>query len=112
MIRKADWVFYCDICGRRCYSSEATRLPTYSGRGGLIVCKHDVDKTDPGLIPYRIPVEKSVPWMRINHTDTTDGSTDVDLEDMVYLYYLAASQDSAVLMASQDDAWLLATEPL
>jgi hypothetical protein len=60
-----DWVVFCDICGQKCYASESTKLSTYTGHGGAIVCPNDVDKLDYGLIPYRIPVEKPIPWARI-----------------------------------------------
>lgn len=107
--KKGDWYIYCDICGQRTYASKSTKLSTYTGRGGCIVCKHDVDAVDPKLIPYRFGREQNIPWARVGDNDTTDGSPTVDPETMTYNYYLAASQDDAILMASQDDAWLLAT---
>ncbi len=75
-----DWVVFCDICGGKCYASETVKLSTYTGRGGLIVCKSDADAIDPGLIPYTIPAERPVPWTRINHTDTTNGAAPIDPE--------------------------------
>ena len=99
--REGNWLTFCDICGQRCYASNASKLPTYTGRGGLIVCNHDVDAIDPGLIPYRIPIEKNVPWIRINHTDTTNSSPIVDLETMTITAFLASSQDEIVLTPSQ-----------
>lgn len=75
-----DWVVFCDICGQKCYASESSQLEAYTGRGGLIVCPKDIDAIDYGLIPYTIPAEKNVPFTRINHTNTTDGSTTENLE--------------------------------
>lgn len=83
--RKGDWAVYCDICGQECYASETTKLSVYTGRGGLIVCKNDADKIDPSLLPYKIPTEKNVPWTRINHTDTTNGSEPIDPETSTQL---------------------------
>lgn len=110
--REGDWFTYCDICGQKYYASETTKLSTYTGRGSLIVCHHDADTIDPGLLPFRPPIEKSLPWVRINHTDTTDGSPLVDPETMTLIYYLAASQDNAILTTSQDDAWINVSVPI
>lgn len=107
-----DWIVYCDICGQRTKASKATKLSNYTGRGGLVVCHHDIDEVDPGLIPYRVPSEKHVPYVRINHTNTDDGSPLVDLESMTYRWYLASSQDGAIIMSSQDDAWIISSEPV
>lgn len=71
---------YCDICGQPCYANEAVRLKQETGRGGLIVCPKDADHTDPGLIPYTVTTEKPVPWTRINHTTTTNGTAVIDYE--------------------------------
>ncbi len=78
--RRGDWVIFCDICGQKCYASEATRLSAATGRGGLIVCPKDVDKIDYGLIPYKIPAEKNVPWTRPGDTGVPTGVTPLDLE--------------------------------
>lgn len=75
-----DWVVFCDICGQKCYASEASKLSTYTGRGGLIVCPNDVDKIDYGLVPYRISPEKNIPWTRINHTNVTNGTAVINYE--------------------------------
>lgn len=83
--RLGDWVVFCDICGQKCYASEASKLSTYTGRGGLIVCKNDTDKIDPGLIPYKSPAERNVPWTRINHTSTTNATTPIDFETSTQL---------------------------
>jgi hypothetical protein len=112
MNRLGDWYIYCDICGQKCLASKSSKLSTYTGRGGLVVCQHDRDDIDPGLIPYRIPVEKNVPYVRIDHTNTDDGAPQVDLETMTYIYYLASSQDNVILMSSQDDAWLIPGIPI
>lgn len=79
-MKLGDWYIYCDICGQRYFASQMTKLSTYTGRGGLIVCPHDVDKIDYGLVPYAPRAEKSVPFTRINHQTTTNGSTPVDPE--------------------------------
>lgn len=110
--RLGDWYIFCDICGRKCLASKAVKLDTYTGRGGLIVCPYDADKIDPGVIPYRTPSEQNVPWTRINHTNTDDGAPLVDLESMTYQYYLASSQDGAIIMSSQDDAWIISETPV
>ncbi len=112
MFKEGDWLVYCDICGQRCWASESSKLDQYTGRGGLIVCKYDVDKIDYGLVPYIIPLEKNIPWTRINHTDTTDGSPIVDLENMTLTYYLTSSQDNIQIVSSQDGAYITTGEPL
>lgn len=75
-----DWVVFCDICGQKCYASEAQFLSTETGRGGLLVCPKDADKIDHGLIPYTVEAEKAVPFTRVNHTNTTDGTSTENLE--------------------------------
>ena len=112
MYIKGNWYVYCDICGQRKYASNTTKLSQYTGRGGLVVCNHDVDKTDYGLVPYNPRKEQNVKYVRISHTNTDNASPLVNLETMRYQYYLAASQDNVVLMASQDDAWLTVEEPI
>lgn len=89
-----------------------TQLSNYTGKGGLIVCNHDVDKIDYGLVPYLVKKEQNVPYVRVNHTNTDDGSPLVDLEDMTYQYYLASSQDGAIIVSSQDDAYIVSTSPI
>lgn len=107
-----DWYVYCDICGQRTLASSSSKLSTYTGKGGLIVCKHDVDDIDPGLIPFIPRKEKLVNTVRLNHQNTDNSSPIVDLESMTYQFYLAASQDNAILMSSQDDYWLQVNIPL
>lgn len=108
----SDWIVYCDICGQRHKGSKTTVLSTYTGRGGLVVCPYDVDKIDYGLVPYSPRKEQLVPYIRVNHTNTDNASPLVDLEDMTYQWYLASSQDGAIIMSSQDDAWIISTEPV
>jgi len=117
--RVGDWVVFCDICGQKCYASEATKLSTYTGRGGLIVCSKDVDKIDYGLIPYKLPIERNVPWTRINHTDVADGSPIYDLqvatvEQISSYQYLVTSQgEKQILVLSQDeDVWLATSQEI
>ena len=111
-MKSDDWYIFCDLCGQRCLASTATKLSNYTGRGGLIVCKYDADKIAEGLIPFKPRIEKNVPWTRINHTNTDDASPLVDLESMTYQYYLASSQDGAIIMSSQDDAWIISETPV
>lgn len=80
-----DWYVFCDICGQKCYASEATKLGTDTGRGGLIVCKYDVDSTDYGLVPYALPIEQPIPWARINQTNTSNGAAPIDVETSTQL---------------------------
>ncbi len=110
--KEGDWFVYCDICGQRTYASGSTKLSQYTGKGELIVCKHDVDKIDYGLVPYTSRKEKNVKFVRIGHTNTDNSSPLVDLETMTYTYYLAASQDNAILTTSQDDDWVVVSEPI
>lgn len=110
-VRLGDWIVYCDICGKRCNASETVKLSTYTGRGGLIVCRQDADKIDAGLVPYSARREKSVPYARVNHTNTGNARPLVDLEEMAYQLYLASSQDNTIIVSSQDDAWIISTEP-
>ncbi len=110
--KKDDWYFYCDICGQRHFASEATKLTQYTGKGGLIVCNHDVDTIEYSLIPFRTPTETNPSLVRVNHTNTDNSSPTVDLETMTFQYYLAASQDNAIITASQDDAWITIGIPI
>lgn len=75
-----DYYVFCDICGKRCNASEATRLSKYTGRGGLLVCPEDVDKIDYGLIPYKTSSEKSIPYANPNHTNASNATTPIDPE--------------------------------
>lgn len=97
-----DWIVYCDICGQRYPASKTVKLASNTGRGGLVVCRHDADNIDFGLIPYTPRKEQSVPFIRSNHTNTTLGSPLVDLEEMAYIYYLTSSQDNIILTPSQN----------
>jgi hypothetical protein len=110
--KEGDWYIFCDICGQRTLASQSSRLSTYTGRGELIVCRHDVDTIDQGLTPFRPLIEKNIPYTRINHTDTSESVPSVDLETMTTLYYLLASQDSAILLCSQDDEPIIVQEPI
>ena len=74
------WVAFCDICGQKYFASELRKLSQYTGRGGLMVCPNDYDEIDYGLIPYKTPTEQNLPWVRVNHTDTTNGSDPIDPE--------------------------------
>lgn len=78
--RSGDWYVFCDICGQRCYASETGKLSAYTGRGGLIVCENDKDEVDFGLVPFTIPAEQNVPFTRINHTNTDNGTAVEDIE--------------------------------
>lgn len=64
--RLNDYIIFCDTCGAPCWKSQATLLKTDTGLGGSLVCPRDVDKRDYGLVPYKIPAEKSVPVARVN----------------------------------------------
>jgi hypothetical protein len=111
--REGDWYIYCDICGQRSWASETTKLSQYTGRGGLIVCRHDTDKIDPSTIPYTPRRERLVDSVRTNHTNTTISSPYVDLEAMAYSYFLTSSQDNIVLSPSQNNnQGLTVLEPL
>lgn len=114
-----DWVVFCDICGQKCYASEASKLAAYTGRGGLIVCPNDVDKIDYGLVPYKTPPERSIPWTRINHTNVVNGSPIFDLEAATveqigdYQYLSPSQYDDTVFVLSQDeDIWLATSQEI
>lgn len=62
--RIGDFITYCDTCGCMCWASETIQLHTYSGEGNIRVCLDDYDKIDYGLVPYKIPAEKPVPFAR------------------------------------------------
>lgn len=83
--RIGDWVVFCDICGQKCYASETSKLSSLTGRGGLIVCPNDVDRIDPGLIPYKAPTERNVPWTRVAHTNVTNAVSPIDVETSTQL---------------------------
>ncbi len=76
--RLNDYIIYCQICGSPCWHSESIRLDDYTGRGGLIVCPRDRDAIDYGLVPYKVPAERSVPEVSINNL--------ADSEDIENLY--------------------------
>lgn len=109
--REGDWFVYCDICGQRCYASEATKLSTYTGRGDLLVCRKDADRVDYGLVPYSPRIEQNIPYTRINHTNTDDAAPLVDLETMTLCYELTSSQDNIKLTTSQGDQ-IIVCEPI
>jgi hypothetical protein len=111
-VKLGDWYTYCDICGQKCLASSVTKLTTYTGHGGAIVCKHDVDAIDYGLIPFRPRTEKNVPWVRPGDTNTDNAMPLVDYESMTYQYYLADSQDGYIILSSQDDAIIISETPV
>lgn len=47
-----------------CWASDTVQLDTYSGKGNIRVCLDDFDGIDYGLVPYKIPAEKPVPFAR------------------------------------------------
>lgn len=111
--KEKDWYVYCDICGQRSLASKSSKLSHYTGRDGLLVCRHDVDGTDYGLMPFVPRREQNVDFIRINHTNTDDGSPIVDLESMSLCYYLASSQDNVIITDSQDsNVWITTCENL
>lgn len=78
--KHGEWYIYCDICGQQWHSNDVSKLSTYTGRGGLIVCPNCTDDIDHGLIPYTITAEQNVPFTRVNHTNTDNGSSVEDPE--------------------------------
>lgn len=110
--KQGDWYIYCDVCGRKILASTSTKLSQYTGKGGLIVCNHDVDEIDAGLVPYIPRRETNVKEIRINHTDTNNAAPIVNLEDMTLVYYLASSQDGYRILSSQDDVPITSPTPL
>jgi hypothetical protein len=60
--RLGDFVYFCQQCGTKCWASETVKLGTYTGHGGLRVCSECVDVIDYGIVPYKIPAEKPVPF--------------------------------------------------
>lgn len=116
--RLGDWVVFCDICGQKCYASEASRLDANTGRGGLIVCPKDIDKIDFGLIPYKVPVERPIPWTRINHTDVSDAAPIYDLEaqtveQLSSYWFISLSQGEQIITLSQDeDAYIALSQEI
>lgn len=95
ILKHNEWYVFCDICGRRCFASETYRLGAYTGREGLVVCKADKDEIDAGLIPYKPRTEQFPEFIRLNHTNTTNGSPVFDFEDN--------GQDFNILSTSQGD---------
>ena len=98
-----NWYVFCDICGKRCLASQTTLLSKYTGRPGLRVCPKDVDAIDYGQVPYTIPIERSVPWIRTNHEDVAIGSPYVDA--MRYSYWIVTSQDESQVIAPSQDTY-------
>lgn len=71
-MKKGDYIIDCDICGAECWASQSTLLPPDTGKGGLIVCPADVDKTHWGSQPYKVLAEKPVPVVRYDETTFAD----------------------------------------
>lgn len=45
----------CDVCGRKIYQKDAILITDrYNTQSSLLVCKDDVDKTNPQNIPYSV----------------------------------------------------------
>lgn len=110
--RLGDWVIKCDICGQKCFASESFKLPTNTGRGGLVVCAKDADKVDYGLVPFTTPVEQNVPWTRVNHLDTSTENLIFDLdvipvESIDTYVFLGISQGENNILATSQDADVL-----
>lgn len=61
--RRTDWTCNCAICGNKTWASDTQLLGEYTGRQGLRVCPDCVDPVDYGLVPYKIPAERSVPFV-------------------------------------------------
>lgn len=116
--RLGDWIVFCDICGQKCYASETSKLSTYTGRGGLIVCSKDADRIDYGLVPYRVPTEKNVPWTRINHTDVSNSAPIYDLEASTvdqlsdYQYFSPSQGDQIVTMSESEDYYIALSQEI
>lgn len=72
-----DWVVYCHICGLPCWGSEATKLGKYTGAEGAIVCPNDRDSVNYGLIGYKVPAEKSVPFVADSINSGTDPGEEI-----------------------------------
>lgn len=70
---------FCDICGQACYERDAVKLAANTGRGGLVVCRKDADTIDYGLLPYNIPIEQGVKFIKAN-TDIPSGATPLDFD--------------------------------
>lgn len=111
-MRKGDWYVFCDVCGRRHFASETTKLSNYTGKGGLNVCSRDIDRVDPGLIPFTPKRETQPDVIRVSRNNTDNSAPLVDLELMAYTWFLADSQDGAIITSSQDGAYIVTTEPL
>lgn len=60
--RQGDYTSFCQICGQKCWSSEIRKQDTYTGRGGTLACKECQDPIDYGLVPYKVPAERPVPF--------------------------------------------------
>lgn len=112
MSKLGDWYVNCDICGKRIYASKSTKLSTYTGKGGCVVCRNDADCIDYGSVPFTPRKEQNITFVRTNHTNTDNAAPLIDLEDMTYQYYLTSSQDGALILSSQDDAYIISTTPI
>lgn len=81
--RLHDWIVYCDICGNPWWASECITLAPETGRGGCLVCPRDADPIDPGLVPYKIRVEKPLPFTNLNNlADTTNITNSAEPYDL------------------------------
>lgn len=95
-----DWYAFCDICGKRCFASEMTRLTQYTGKEGMLVCSNDVDKIDFGLVPYKTSQTRPVPFTRPGTPvyDFVDEGQDLTLLSTSQGDYLATSQGDIIAL--------------
>ena len=80
--RPNDWTCYCAICGSKTWASDIQTMGEYTGREGLKCCPDCIDPIDYGLVPYRIPVEQSVPFVNYLLPTPVDNSFDMIYETM------------------------------
>jgi hypothetical protein len=76
--KPGDYCIECSECGMPCWASQSRELSKETGKGGQIVCPNCVFAVDPGLIPYKVPAEKSPKIVQKQTEDTTSTRNIVD----------------------------------
>lgn len=81
--RLFDYMIYDQITGYKIWRSEAVKLDTYTGKGGLLTHKNVAEKALNivyGLVPYKIPAERPIPETTSNHPAPDEGTSGMYLD--------------------------------
>ena len=76
-------MIYDQITGYKIWKSEAVKLDTYTGKGGLYThwtVAETAFNIDYGLVRYKIPAERPIPFTTSNHPAPDEGTTGTYLD--------------------------------